>query len=117
MATDGSESDSIGGSEPLIHDLMTALAVAKGNTQLIQRRFAGARRVGSLSATGVLNDAELSERMERIDAAIAAAIDAGRALIDYARTLEKCAADGQAGPDETQTNDGARPDSGPRERI
>lgn len=115
MPTDGRESDSAGGSERLVHDLMTALAIAKGNTQLLQRRLARARGPRSAGTTDGLADARLGEGLARIDAALAVAVAAGRALIDHARATEAMASPRQPGSDRIPHE--SRPDPSPRERT
>lgn len=100
MATDSREPDGTGERERLVHDLMTAIAVAKGNTQLLQRRFVrkeGVRLPGAAGGDAV----RLSEGLERIDAALSAAAEAGHALIDHARAVEARASRGLPGPDGT----------------
>lgn len=79
------------------HDLMTALAIARGNAQLLRRRAGREASSGATGPTGAIGDLDadrLREGLHRIEAALTAAIDAGAALIRHAEEID--ARDGTA---------------------
>lgn len=85
-----------GGIDRLAHDLMTALAVAKGNAQLLRRR---SDRLDPTGTIGALDEARLRDGLDRIVAALDAAVGASIALIAHGRKRPEREPPETGGPD------------------
>ncbi len=91
MASDDGPPPTMDGADSLAHDLMTALAIIKGNAQLLRRRAARPGDPGGTrtpDAIGDLDGERLGTGLHRIDVGLEAAIAAGIALIQFAKSQE-----------------------------
>ncbi len=101
----------------MTHELMTALAVAKGNTQVLRRRAGRPGTIGEPGQDGgfgTLDPAQLAGGLDQIDAALNAAAAASYAMIAHIRASGAVALpaperldrrDGPDGPDRPPGDD------------